>query len=394
MNFSRAFGFVALLAFSQAAGHAGHAPLPTPTDSGKNLNITITAGASHDSNLFGAASNAIDSMVYRLAPKLAYEGSLNDQTFVSTSYQLNADYFDSRPGEKELYGHELMARLAHAFSPVTNADITDSFGVVKNPEALLAGIPLNTEQSFQRNQLDGRFTTAPMQKTGLTVKARSIYYKYDGALLGRSLDRMESLFGLSGDYALLPQTKIVAEYRHQEVAYENLSDNKDKQSDFFLTGADYAAGRKLSASTRLGVEFRRRSGERSDTVPFVEVSGKFDHVEDGFVSAGYVYTLEESSDIVRFTDTQVSRFFANAQHPLSPRIFASGSLTYEPSQLQGRRGVANLDEDVVRLGVALAYVAAKNWTAAVTYDYDRVDSDDASRQQTRHRVGLTGTLAF
>ena len=394
MNFPRALGFVALVAFSQAAGHAGHAPLPPPADSGKDLNITIAAGASYDSNLFGAATNAIDSMVYRLAPKIAYEASLNDQTFFSTYYQLTADYFDSRPGEKELYGHELMARLAHAFSPVTNADITDSFSVVKNPEALLAGVPLNTEQSFQRNQLDGRFSTAPMQKTGLTVKARSIYYQYDGAALGRSLDRMETLFGLSGDYALLPETKIVAEYRHQEVAYENLSDNKDKQSDFFLAGADYAAGRKLSASTRLGVEFRRRASERSDTVPYVEFSGKFDHIEQGFVSAGYIYTLEESSDVVRFTDTQVSRFFVNAQHPLSSRIFASGSLTYEPSQLQGRRGVANLDEDVVRLGVALSYVAAKNWTAAVTYDYDQIDSEDASRQQTRHRIGVTGTFAF
>ena len=394
MNFPRVFGFVALVAFSQVAAHAGHAPLPPPTDSGKDLNISITAGASYDSNLFGAATNAIDSMVYRLAPKIAYEGSLNDQTYVSTYYQLSADYFDSRPGEKELYGHELMARFAHAFSPVTNADITDSFSVVKNPEALLAGVPLNTEQSYLRNQLDARFSTAPVQKAGLTVKARAIYYEYDGAALGRSLDRLESLFGLSGDYALLPATKIVAEYRHQEVAYKNLSDNKDKQSDFLLGGADYAVGRKLSASTRLGLEFRRRSGERSDTVPYVEFSGKFDHIEQGFVSAGYVYTLEESSDVVRFTDTQVSRFFVNAQHPLSSRIFASGSLTYEPSQLQGRRGFSNLDEDVVRLGVAMAYVAAKNWTAAVTYDYDRVDSDDVSRQQTRHRIGLTGTFAF
>lgn len=394
MNYSRAFGLVVLAAFSHVAAHAGHAPLPPPADSGKELNISVTAGASHDSNIFGAASNAIDSLVYRLAPKVAYEASLNDQTFATASYQLNADYFDSRPGEKELFGHELMARLAHAFSPVTNADITDSFSVVKNPEALLAGVPLNTEQSYQRNQIDGRFTTSPIQKAGITVKARSIFYDYEANSLGRSLDRMETLFGLSGDYALLPETKVVGEYRHQEVAYKNLSDNKDKQSDFLLTGVDYSAGRKVSASTRLGVEYRQRSGERSDTVPYVEVSGKYDHAEQGFVSVGYVYTLEESSDVVRFTDTQVSRFFVNAQHPLTSRIFASGSLTYEPSQLQGRRGVANLDEDVVRVGVALAYVAAKNWTAALTFDHDQVDSDDASRQQTRDRVGVTGTFAF
>jgi len=185
MNYSRAFGLVVLAAFSHVAAHAGHAPVPPPAESGKELNITSPAGASYDSNIFGAATNAIDSLVYRLAPKVADEASLNDQTFASASYQLNADYFDSRPGEKELFGHELTARLAHAFSPVTNADITDSFSVVKNPEALLAGIPLNTEQSYQRNQIDGRFTTSPIQKAGITVKARSIFYDYEANSLGR-----------------------------------------------------------------------------------------------------------------------------------------------------------------------------------------------------------------
>ena len=261
-------------------------------------------------------------------------------------------------------------------------------------ESLLAGIPVNTDQSYQRNQFDALFTTAPTKKTGVTAKARSVYYDYRSASLGRSLDRTENLYGLAGNFALLPEVKVVGEYRHQDVSYRKFSDNKNKRSDFFLGGADYAAGPKLSASGRLGVEFRRRSGERSDTSPYAEFSGKYAYAERAFASAGYIYTLEESSDVVRFTDTQVNRFFVNAQHPLTSRIVASGSLTYEPSQLQGRRGQRDLDETTTRFGAALTYVAAKNWSVAASYDYDHIDSDDAARGQVRHRVGVSATYAF
>lgn len=386
-------GLLGFAVLSALSARAAYAPTPT-TDSGKDFTLSLTAGVTRDSNVFGSATRKIESNVYHLAPKAVYAASVTDQTFVTGSYQLSADYFDNRPGEKTLYSHDFFARVAHAFSPVTNISFTDAFVVAKNPESLLAGIPINTDQSYQRNQFDALFATAPTKKTNVTVKARSIYYNYRSAPLGRSLDRTENLYGLAGDFAVLPDVKAVGEYRHQDVAYRSSSDNKDKRSDFFLAGADYAAGPKLSASTRLGFEFRRRSGERSDTSPYAEVSGKYDYADRAFVSAGYVYTLEESSDVVRFTDTQVNRFFVNVQHPVTARIFASGSLTYEPSQLQGRRGQPNLSETTTRLGAALTYVAAKNWSVAASYDYDHINSDDAVRGQIRHRVGVSATYAF
>jgi len=393
MTSSRFLRFIGPGMFCFAVAQAGYAPVPT-TDTGKVFTLSLGAGVTRDTNLFGSSQNAIESMVYRLTPKAAYAASVTDQTFVSASYQLTVDQFDNRPGEKTLYSHDLIARLAHAFSSATNLSFTEVFVVAKNPEALLAGIPVNTDQSFQRNQFDAVFVTAPSKKTGLTVKARSIYFDYRSAALGRSLDRTENLFGVAGDFAVLPEVKAVAEYRHQDVTYKNSSDTKDKKSDLLLAGADYAAGPKLSASTRLGVEFRRRSTERSSTVPYAEFSGKYDYAQGAFVSAGYVSTLEEASDVVRFTDTRVNRFFVNLQHPLTPRIIASGSVTFEPSQLQGRRGQSNLDEETVRLGAALTYVAAKNWSLAATYDYDRISSDDAARKQERHRAGLSATYAY
>ncbi|MBC7366268.1 MAG: outer membrane beta-barrel protein [Undibacterium sp.] len=393
MKIPRVIGLLGLALLASLFGRAAYAPTPI-SDSGKDLTLSLTAGVTRDSNLFGSSTGEIETTVYHVEPKVAYEASVTDQTFVTAYYQLTVDYFDNRPGEKTLYSHNVLARVAHAFSPVTNFSLTDAFVVAKNPESLLAGIPINTDQSYQRNQFDALFATAPTKKTNVTVKARSIYYDYRSASLGRSLDRTENLYGLVGDLAVLPEVKAVAEYRHQDVTYRSASDNKDKHSDFFLAGADYAAGPKLSASTRLGFEFRRRSGERSETSPYAEFSGKYGYAKRSFVSAGYVHTLEESSDVVRFTDTQINRFFVNAQHPLSSRIVASGSLSYEPSKLQGRRGRADLDETTTRFGAALTYLAARNWSVAASYDYDNIDSDDAARGQVRQRVGVSATYAF
>ncbi len=372
---------------------AVYAPVPEPQQ-GREFTFSVRGGFSHDSNIFGSATGAIESNVYQLAPKVAFNASVTDQTFVSASYQLSLDYFDKRPGEKTLDSHDLQARMAHSFSPVTTLDLTEAFVSAKNPESLLAGVPINTDQSNYRNQFDARFATAPAPKTGLTVKARSLLYDYRNAILSRSLDRTENLYGLSGDFALLPETKLVVEYRHQDVLYRTGGATKNKHSDFLMAGADYAPGPKISGSARLGFESRRRSGERSTTSPYAELSGKYDYGKQAFVSGGYVYTLEESSDTTRFTDTQVNRFFVNVQHPLAPSVIASGSINYEPTQLQGRRGQRDLNENNTRLGLALHYTPTKNWTVSANYDYDHVTSDDAARQLERHRTGVSATFAF
>src|ERR1019366_6952715 len=91
---------------------AVYAPIPEQ-DQGKDWTFTVRGGVSHDSNIFGAQSGAIASMVYEFAPKIAFNASLTNQTFVSAAYGLTVDHFDNRPGEKTLDSHDLSARIAH-----------------------------------------------------------------------------------------------------------------------------------------------------------------------------------------------------------------------------------------------------------------------------------------
>jgi len=372
---------------------AVYAPVPE-RDQGKNLTVNVRAGLSHDSNIFGSADNKIDSTVWSLAPRIGYSASVTDQTFVAGAYGLTLDQFKSRPGDKLLDSHDFSLRLAHAFTPATNLDVQDTFNISRNPESLLAGQPVNTDQSLTRNQLDGRFTTPMTQKVGAMLKARSISYRYRDARLGRSLDRTENLVGVAGDYAVLPETKLVAEYRHQEVSYRRDGYVKDKTSNYLMAGADYALARTMSVSGRLGVEWRNRAGERDATAPFAEVSGKYDYSQRSFLAAGYAYTLEETSDTLRFLDSRVHRLFANVQHAVTALTVASASATFEPARLHGRRFQADIDETTWRVGAAYTYLPSKNWSVSAHFDYDRVRSDDRFRSLRRQRVGLNVAYAL
>ncbi|HTZ19637.1 MAG TPA: outer membrane beta-barrel protein [Opitutaceae bacterium] len=378
---------------------AGYAPIPEQ-EQGKAWSVSLRTSAVHDSNIFGAPSKEISSEVYSASPKIAFNASVTDQTFVTASYQPTLDYFTDRPGSQSLFSHEVLGRVAHAFSPTTTLDLMDYFQISKNPESLLPGVAgsnptlLNTDQSFQRNQFDASYSTKVTAKTGTTVKMRSTVYRFDNATLGQSLDRTENLYGFAGSYDVLPETKGVAEYRYETIDYRSAGANKDKTSNFLLGGVDYKAAEKLTASARLGVEWRHRDGERSQTAPSAELSLKYDYAQQSFLTAGYAYTLDESSDVANYTDTKVNRFFLNLQHALTPLIVASGSVDYEPSVLQGRRGINNANETTLRFGAALSYLPTKNWTLSATYDYDRVTSDVAAREMGRGRMGVSAAYAF
>ncbi len=391
MKLVRLMSVLGLLA--QLSLFAVYAPIPEQ-EQGKAWTITFKGGSTYDSNIFGSAIEPIDSQLYSASAKIAFNSSLTDQTFGTAFYSATLDHYIDRPGDKNLSSHDLFLRLAHAFSAVTTLDLVNFFQIARNPESLLAGLPLNTDQSFKRNQFDGSFSTSITEKAGVTVKYRNVVFNFDDAVLGRSLDRIENLYGLAGNYGILPEAKAIIEYRHQDIFYKTEGSIKDKQSDYILGGVDYKPSEKVTTTARLGVEYRSRTSEKSVTTPSAELSIRYDYAPQSFLAIGYAYALEEASNIALFNDTEVNRFFVNVQHAFTPMIVGSGSVTWEPSVLQGRSGVANVSETTLRFGVGLSYLPSKNWSVSLTYDYDKVDSDDPNRLLARSRVSLSASYIF
>jgi len=372
---------------------AVYAPIPDQ-EKGREFAVSLRAGITYDTNIFGAPTHDIHSVVFDLSPKIAFNASLSEQTFLTADYRLSLDDFTNRPGQKLLDSHAFDARLAHSFSRDSTLDITETFTLTHNPESTLAGVPINADQSYLSNQVDGHYSFSPVDKAGVVLKARTIYYDYLSSVLGHELNRYENLFGAEGTYSLLPDVKAAFEYRHEDVLYDNNASTNDKHSDFLMGGADYSAGPKLSASGRLGIEYRQADGYGHQTVPYAEFSAKYDLSKESFVSAGYVYTLAETSDPIHFTDEKMNRLFVNVQQSLSPLFVASGSVDFEPSRLIGRLGLPSINETTTRFGAALSYLPAKNTTISATYDYDYVNSGEVFRGMNRSRFGISGSYTF
>jgi hypothetical protein len=335
-----------------ASLRAVYAPIPEQ-EQGKDLTLTLLSGVSYNNNIFGSASNAIGSTVFVVSPGVTSNSSLTDQTFLSLVFNPKLEYFDNRPGSKALYSQNASALIAHAFSRTSVLTLSDAYSYNQDPESLLNGEPVNTNQTLQSNQFDARYTVSPTEKLGLVVKARSVYFDYVDQLLGSELNRFENLYGLEFDYTLLPNLKAAGEYRHQDVDYSNDPSENNKHTDFLMAGFDYNLGPKLSASTRLGAEDRTREGSSSQSSPYAEFSFKYAYAKASFVSVGYTYSLEESSDPVHFTDEKVNRIFTNLQYALTPNVIGSASVDYEPSTLLGRNGQSDESEDSTHAGLAL-----------------------------------------
>lgn len=389
-----AVAFVSLAVLGGLPLRAVYAPIPEE-EQGQGIAVQVSGGVHHDSNIFGGATNEIDSLVYHVAPQVAFNASLTPRTFVSARYKLTMEHMVDRPGDRTLDSHEAALRWAHSFSPDTTLDITETFQVLRNPESLLAGIPVNTDQSFKRNFLDGRFDTKVNPRLVATVKARAVAYRFDNDSLATDLDRDEFLLGAAAAYSLLPETTAVVEARYLDIGYDVAGEVKNKDSRFLLVGFDYEPNPKFAARARVGWEDRRRSGQPGEDSPYAELSVKYDYGEASYVSGGYTYSLEETSNVNQYTDTKVNRLFVNVQHFVTPVVAASTSLGYEPAVLQGRRGVSpDQDEDTLRLGFALTYIGRRNWSVSATFDHDRVTSDDLSRELDRTRTGVSARYAF
>lgn len=375
---------------------AVYAPIP-PVEQGKAITLYLGSGVYYDTNIFGGEDDRIKSLVYQLMPSLAFNASLQKQTFASFNYRLSLDYVAERPGKKLLDSHEFLARIAHTFTPETEIDLSDSYQLSKNPESLLPGVDrlLNSDQSFRRNQLDGRFSTSLTRRTGILFKSRVTSYRYESAPLAEGLDRDEIVFGAIAAHTLLPTLKASAEYRYQTIRYDLDGNFKNKQSHFLLGGSDYALNERVAVSLRLGIEHRQRKSNRNEVAPYVELGAKRDYGKGSFVSIGYSYSLEETSGIELYTDMVVSRFFVNWQHILTPKLTGTASLVWEPSTLRGRREISpDRNETNTRLGTALVYRPGGNWSVAGTLDVDRIHSQQVGRSLARERLGVSVKYAF
>ena len=244
MRLSRAISLGSSLCLC-AAARAVYAPIPDQ-EQGKDLTVSSRPGITYNSNIFGAATSPIGSVVYEVSPKVTWNTSVTDQTFFSASFHPTLDYFDNRPGKKTRL--QPGDRRARGPRLLQDLDAGPERRLFLQPEP--GGAPERRRRSIRtrrsratsstgasrsRRRRSSAWSSRPAACTSTTRTRRS----------GTQLNRFENLYGAEADFTLLPDVKLAGEYRHQDVDYSNNASTNNKHSDFLMAGFDYAAGPKM-----------------------------------------------------------------------------------------------------------------------------------------------------
>ena len=376
---------------------AVYAPIP-PVEQGRLLTVYLGAGSYYDTNIFGAATGGIGSMVYEMQPNAVFNFSVADQTFLTASYQASLDYFDNRPSAKLLVSHTINARLAHTFSPRFEGEINDTFQIIKNPESLLPGIAgavANPDQSLNYNRFEakGAFIVTPRDSIKGALQAGN--FSYENPWLSHDLNLGQYTASLQAVHSVRENLQAIAEYRYEAIRYANDGDLKNKDSHALFVGADYAPSKLTAITARLGVEQLLRKNAPDATLPYIELAVKRDFFNDSYVSAGYTYSVDETSDVSTYTDMYTHHFFVNAQYGFTRQLLLATKVDWQPSRLNGRAGVApSIHETDLKIGVSLTFLFGKDWSFSFTCDYDNIASDNSQRNLNRVRTGIHGRWVF
>ncbi|WP_309383466.1 hypothetical protein [Cerasicoccus frondis] len=380
-------GSLTLIAATPAL-FAVYAPIPSQ-EKGEAFSGSLATGVYYDSNIFGSQNGRVSSVVGEVKPHLDYNQSITDQTFFSANYDLQVLWFENRPGGDDVLANNyLSGQLDHTFAPNIFASVSDFFSYTQNPEsAIIAGAPLQTDQSFLFNRVDLQALWNITEIWSLEGKFRNQFWFYDDNNLADQLDRIQYAAGLELGYVFLPELTLVGEYDFEYNDYTNDSPPKSNYSHFVLGGVDYQLAERLVLEARLGAEFRIRESNPNRTSPYGELTAVYQLTERSYVAGAVTYGIFETTDTNSFLDQENLDLQLNFEYFVLPRVALSGSVLYQYAQLNGRTGIADANEYTYRTGVGVTYMITDNWSTWINYDYDNVDSQVVGRSQVRNRVG-------
>lgn len=380
-----------------SAAFAVYAPIP-PLEQGQAITVTAEAALIYDDNIFGAPSGEVESWVLRVSPKVEYNHSLSDNSFLSASYRLDGMFYDSRPTDDTLFNHEFAGRVFYAFDENSELRVSNTLSFIDSPVSLRPlGGTFQTDQSLKQNVFNARLTGNLSETIGLTGKLRHLYLSYDQTALANLLDREEWMLGLEAFYRSTETTKFVGELRFVDVDYD-VAQAVDSQSILLLGGVDYEVSQRTSLTTRVGIERRdRRLATSKDTNFFGELAAVHRYAQGSYFSTGIRVSTTDTDATSDYADQDGRMIFLNVQHMVSGNIYVSSSISYELADLNPRAdrpGLAGIDDKFLRLGLAATYLITDNFSVTASLDIDRFRSDASFREQDRTRFGISARYAF
>lgn len=424
-----------------ACGVQGASDLNGGPEPSKPWSVSAALRGFYDDNInsSGISANTTDTYGFSVSPSLRW-GWTQEQTTITLGYTYSLLYYDKKPPGNVDYtdqDHAFDAALSHAFSERYRLSVADSFVIGQEPDSLRSGYAFSTFVRVPgyniRNSGTINFDAQLTRLFGLQIGYANGYYDYahtdvtgdgNGQVVASNagvLNRLEHSAHLDGRWLFQPQTTGILGYQYRETDYTAgqpiagdfpqvpgstiFSDNRNSRSHYAYLGVDHNFRPDLTVSLRAGgsyTDFFNDPNQSGAFSPYALLNVRYTYGQDSFFEAGFSYD-RAATDLTGFdnqngkvtftTDSQTAVVYGTWTHRITPRL--SGSLTAQFQDSTYQNGALDSQSDrFYLLGLNFEYKFTPNLAGVVGYDYDKLDSDIASRGFDRNRVYLGITASY
>jgi hypothetical protein len=232
-----------------------------------------------------------------------------------------------------------------------------------------------------------RFSTATSYTLGVI--------RYDDSSVSLFADRFENTVGNEFRFLLYPTTTVVAEYRFQFVAFDNIA--RDSMSHFALAGFDHRFNPRMDSSLRGGVEFRSYEDDGDSTSPYFESALNYALSKESTISWTARYAIEES-DVLLNQSRTTFRTGLRAKYSFTKRISGTLGAYFQHDAYDAINTLMAVspafDENSVDVAIGLRYALNRYFAIEAGCSHTEVFSDSVFREYSRNRVFAGLNLAF
>ena len=402
-----------LAALGAASLQAAYAPGLSPVEKSKPWTISgILRGFYDDNPTDSYRTSKQESWGIEISPSLGVNIAL-DQTLIGFNYVYDLRFFEARQSNDADHSHQVSLKIDHTITERYKINAGDVFNYAQEPELQsgIVSVPLRTQQNYIHNNGRVGLSAELTPIIAVQVGYQNEYWDYEQhgpGSLSALMDRMEHLGSVTGRWQAMPDTVGLLGYQYGVVEHrskDSLNQNvfagytdpniRDANSHYVFLGVDQTVNSQLNGQVRLGAQFtdypNALPGQGDSSVgPFVDASATWTYNPGSYLQLGLKHHRNQTD--VAFTtstapaqDQESTAVYGVVNHRITPKLTGSLLGQYQHSTFKGGAVDGEVDQ-LGTLGVNFSYQVNTFVSAEAGYNYDRLDSDIATRSFTRNRI--------
>lgn len=349
----------------------------------------------YDDNIYELSDDPEDS--FKISDQIDLTAVIDrDPTYITLRYAPTFVYWNDRdPDDTDLH-HAVDAVLDHQFSPRVGLSLKDLMRISEQPEEILRGSVVRENGDYLYNESSASLDLLALPVTHVVLAGRYTIIDYDDDQTSITEDRGIAAYGATIRHKLNARANIIADYRREDIAYDDAGEAalRDSSSDFIGLGYEQVSG-DFVGILRGGYQYRDYENDdlEDKDEPYGDLTITYVFSPRTRLSLGAAFSMLES-ELSNYANQDRTIFTAGFNHELTAKIGLFLGASYRLSQYDRDSQVVNNpadpesgDETATQVNVRANYkVDARN---SIEFNFTTLDvTSDYETEFDRNRVSI------